>query len=109
MSQVKMIQIERELFKRMIGYVDRHPDPSDPEYRYLVQSIQKKLDAMLRRSLYTTYKTGASEETRALARERYLDEVGVPDSFRWSNRQDTNVMFHKAREEGEENDELLYK
>ena len=109
MSQAKMIQIEHELFRRMISYVDRHPDPSDPEYGYLMQSIQKKIDAMLRHSLYTIYKTSASEEMRALARERYLDEIGVPDSFRWTCRQDTNVMRHKTREEGEQNDELLYK
>ena len=109
MSRTKMIQIEHELFKKMIGYIDRHPDPSDPEYRYILQSIQKKLDAMLRRSLYTTYKTCASEETRALARKRYLDEVGVPDSFRWTDQEDIDLMHLKCKVKGEQNDELFYK
>ena len=91
MSQTKSIQIEFELFKAMMEYVDRHPDLSDPDYDRIQHGVQAKLKTMLRRRLYTLYKAAPSEKTRALAREAYLNELGVPHSFRWPDCQDANI------------------
>ena len=91
MSQTKSIQIEFELFKAMMEYVDRHPDLSDPDYDRIQHGVQAKLKTMLRRRLYTIYKTAASEDVRAIAREAYLDEIGVPQTFRWTDCKDANV------------------
>lgn len=91
MSRAKTIQIDFDLFKAMTNYIDRHTDLSDPDYRKILYGVQIKLRSLLRHRLYTIYKTAASEEARSLAREAYLNELGVPASFRWSNHQDSNI------------------
>jgi len=35
------------------------------------------------RSYYTAYKTAPTEQEREEARKKYLDERGVPESYRW--------------------------
>ena len=47
------------------------------------KDLEKKLDALVMRELYTKYKTAPSEEEREKARREYLDKRGVPESFRW--------------------------
>ena len=47
------------------------------------KGLEKKLDALVMRELYTKYKTAPSEEEREKARLEYLDKRGVPESFRW--------------------------
>ena len=48
------------------------------------QGLEKKLDAMLNRQLYSQYKTAPTEEQREQARQEYLDRRGVPQSYRWT-------------------------
>ena len=48
-----------------------------------VLGLEKKLDAMVMRELYTKYKTAPTEEEKEKARKEYLDRRGVPESFRW--------------------------
>ena len=91
MSRTKTIQVDLDLFKAMMNYIDRHPDLSDPDHRQILDGIQIKLRSMLRHRLYTIYKTSSSGEARSLAREAYLNELGVPASFRWSDHQDSNI------------------
>ena len=43
-----------------------------------------KLEAMVRHEWYAKYKTAPTPEEREAARQRYLDERGVPQSFRWT-------------------------
>jgi hypothetical protein len=45
--------------------------------------MQEKLDAMVKRELYTTYKTAGTLEEREKARQEYLEKVGIPKDFRW--------------------------
>ena len=47
------------------------------------QGLEKKLDAMVMRELYTKYKTAPTEEEKEMAQKEYLDRRGVPESFRW--------------------------
>lgn len=47
------------------------------------QGLEKKLDAMVMRELYTKYKTAPTEEEKEKARKEYLDRRGVQESFRW--------------------------
>ena len=67
-------------FRRLLVTMD-----SDPVtfHEILKPVIKEKLDKMMKRELYTTYKTAESDEEREQARQRYLDEVGVPSEFRW--------------------------
>ena len=96
MNQPKNIQIDYELFKAMMTYIDRHPDLDDPDYRFIVRGIQDKLRTITNRTFYTLYKTSKDEDTRAFARKIYLDRMGIPESFRWGNDQDVNISRQTA-------------
>lgn len=58
-----------------------------PEMKNYLPEIEKalmeKLDSMVKRELYTTFKTAPTEEEREKARQEYLDKCGIPESFRW--------------------------
>lgn len=47
------------------------------------KGLEAKLEAMVKRELYTKYKTAATGEERELARKEYLDKVGIHRDFRW--------------------------
>lgn len=98
MSLPKKIQIDYNLFIAISDYIDRHPDWNDQDYRYITSGIDTKLKAINQRILYTAYKTAETKDIRATAREMYLDNLGMSDSFRWSNEQDGNVM-HRYEDE----------
>ena len=51
--------------------------------REIKSDIRKKLDKISMRGYYTVYKTAPTEQEREEARKKYLDERGVPESFRW--------------------------
>ena len=78
---MKNVQIPYELFVNLVLYYLNGEDDLDEEIR---QGLEKKLDAMLNRQLYSQYKTAPTEEQREKARQEYLDRRGVPQSFRWT-------------------------
>ena len=47
------------------------------------KGLEEKMEAMVRRDLYTKYKTAPTEEEREKARQGYLEKVGMHRSFRW--------------------------
>lgn len=47
------------------------------------KGLSDKLDTMTRRELYTQYKTAPTVQEQEQARQKYLDSVGIPESFRW--------------------------
>jgi len=50
----------------------------------LYQRLRKDWrEAMVRRDLYTKYRTAPTEEEREKARQEYLDKVGMHRDFRW--------------------------
>ena len=57
-----------------------HPELYD---EILKPIIDEKIMKLLRRELYTKYKTAATEEEREQARQQYLYEVGILPDFRW--------------------------
>ena len=78
----KQVQISERLFVDLVKYFTlEHPEPE------LQQSIQKglaeKMEAIVRRELYTKYKTAPTPEQREAARKEYCERVGIPPSFRW--------------------------
>ena len=85
---MKNIQIKQELFIKLIQYFYSEEIGYDNEElfdleREIKSELQKKLDKVSMRSYYTTYKTAPTEQEREQARKKYLDERGVPESFRW--------------------------
>lgn len=77
---MKNIQISKDLFIKLIKY--HHFDMYEFEDE-IKSELEKKLNLAAMREYYTTYKTAPTEQERAEARKKYLDERGVPDSFRW--------------------------
>lgn len=78
---MKSVQIPYDLFLDLAMYHLRSEDDFEEEIR---QGLEKKLDAMLNRQLYSRYKTAPNEEEREQARQEYLDRRGVPQSYRWT-------------------------
>ena len=77
---MKNVQISQELFFLLVRYFLIGQEEMEPE---IVKALEKKMDALVMRELYTKYKTAPSEEEREKARREYLDRRGVPESFRW--------------------------
>lgn len=77
---MKNVQISEELFVAIMRYFMLEQEELLPQIK---QGLEKKLDAMVMRELYTKYKTAPTEEEKEKARKEYLDRRGVPESFRW--------------------------
>ena len=85
---MKQLQISEALFVKMIKYFYSEEIGFDNEEifdleREIKKELQMKLDRITMRSYYTKYKTAETEQEREEARKKYLDEKGVPTSFRW--------------------------
>ena len=78
--EMKNVQISQELFFLLVRYFLIGQEETEPE---IVKALEKKMDALVMRELYTQYKTAPTEEEKETARREYLDRRGVPDSFRW--------------------------
>ncbi len=76
----KQIQIPQPLFVDLVKFFIVG-DTSTRET--ILKGLERKIDALAKRELYTKYKTAATEEEREQARQEYLDRIGVPESFRW--------------------------
>ncbi len=79
---MKNVQIPYELFVDLVLYHLNGERDTEEEIR---MGLEKKLDAMVDRQIYSEYKTASTEEQREKARQEYLDRRGVPKSFRWSD------------------------
>lgn len=86
------VQIPTELWEQLCQFHLRNNELEDWEAQELWQSIEHgirmKLEAQQRRDSYTQYKTAESADQRENARQQYLDQRGVPGSFRWSQGYD---------------------
>ena len=77
---MKNVQIPLTLFLKLYGYVvlgnyQFHDD--------IVRQLEDKHRKVYNNLLYTTSKTAKTEEEREEARQKYLDEVGMKDSYRY--------------------------
>ena len=77
---MKNVQISQELFFDLIKFHLLEMEELSPEIK---KGLEAKLEAMVKRELYTKYKTAATGEERELARKEYLDKVGIHRDFRW--------------------------
>lgn len=78
---MKNVQIPYDLFVALLQYHLMMDDDYANEIRH---GLEQKLEAMVRHEWYAKYKTAPTPEEREAARQRYLDERGVPQSFRWT-------------------------
>ena len=77
---LKNIQISEELFFALLKYHLVEIDDVSPQIK---KGLEEKLEAMVRRDLYTKYKTAPTEEEREMARQEYLEKGGMHRNFRW--------------------------
>lgn len=80
MEKKKNVTIPEELFVDLVKYFLADIRLDEDRIRL---GLQEKLEAMVKRELYTKYKTAGTPEEREKARQDYLEKVGVPESFRW--------------------------
>ena len=80
LMELKNVQISEELFFALLKY---HLVEIDDVLPQIKKGLEEKLEAMVRRDLYTKYKTAPTEEERENARQEYLEKVGMHRSFRW--------------------------
>ena len=76
----KNVQIPYELFFQLLQYFLM--DNYDGE-EIIRLGLEKKLDAMVNREVYSKSKTAPTEEEREKFRQEYLDRRGIPENFRW--------------------------
>ena len=74
------VQIPYELFFQLLQYFLMENYESEETIR---QGLERKLDTMVNRELYSKYKTAPTEEEREKYRQEYLDRQGIPENFRW--------------------------
>lgn len=76
----KNVQIPYELFFQLLQYFLMENYESKESIR---KGLEKKLDAMVDRELYSKYKTAETEKEREKFRQEYLERKGIPESYRW--------------------------
>ena len=47
------------------------------------KGLEKKLNAMVDRELYSKFKRARTEVEREKSRQEYLERKGIPENFRW--------------------------
>ena len=77
---MKNVQISEQLFFTLLKYHLLDMDEVLPEIK---KGLEEKVEAMMKRELYTKYKTAPTEEEREKARQEYLERVGIHRDFRW--------------------------
>lgn len=88
------VQIPQELLYDLFKYFLL--DSRNPETEAAIRkSLGEKYEAMKRRGLYTQSQTAETPAQREAARQAYLDEVGMKDSFRWSEAEQERRKNHE--------------
>lgn len=77
---MKFVQIKYELFLDLIKYHLADVFEREDEIK---KELEDKLNSIILRDLYTKYKTAPTKQEREEARQKYLDEKGYFNDFRW--------------------------
>ena len=77
---MKNVQISHELFLALIHY---HFIGNDEIETDIKKGLEDKMEAMIKRQLYTEYNTAPTEEQKEKARQEYLDRQGITEDFKW--------------------------
>ena len=77
---MKNVMVPEELFGKLLKYhlLDQKQEEDD-----IRKGLEKKLDAIVNREVYSKYKTAPTEEEREKFRQEYLNRKGMHGSFRW--------------------------
>ena len=76
------VQLELSLFNDLIKWHLLGASDQDTADR-IQRGLTDKLNALVKREIYTRSKTAGTPAEREEARRAYLDRIGVPEDFRW--------------------------
>lgn len=79
---MKYIQISESLFSALVKYHLLEIEQENISLE-IKKGLEEKLETIVRRELYTKYKTAPTEEEREKARQEYLEKVGIQKKFQW--------------------------
>ena len=86
----KNVQIPAELWEKLCQFHLRGHDLEEWEldelWNAIEHGIRMKQEALARRDSYSQYKTAETADQREAARQQYLDQRGMPGSYRWSQQ-----------------------
>lgn len=86
-NKEKQVQIPLKTFIGLLALTDDLINGYDnidiDKVKEFYKVLNNKLDAMLKREIYTKYKTAPTEEEREEARQKYLEKIGINKDFRW--------------------------
>ena len=76
---MKNVMVPEELFGKLLKYhlLDQKQEEDD-----IRKGLEKKLDAIVNREVYSKFKTAPTEEEREKFRQEYLNRKGMHGSFR---------------------------
>ena len=77
---MKNVMVPEELFGKLLKYhlLDQKQEEDD-----IRKGLEKKLDAIVNREVYSKSKTAPTEEEREKFWQEYLNRKGMHGSFRW--------------------------
>ena len=78
MERKSQVQIPKDLLLALFQYHLAGNEEYQPE---IEKALMEKLDSMVKRQLYTTFKTAPTEEEREKARQEYLDKCGMHENL----------------------------
>ena len=79
----KQVQIDKQLFMDCLILIYGEVEDVD-RWERAAKGVKDKFDKMINHELYSKYLTAETAEEREQARQKYLDKVGIPKDFRWS-------------------------
>lgn len=82
----EQVQIPKDVFIKLILLTENllsNDEVDENEIIQLNNALYKKLDAMIKRDLYTKYKTAPTEEERENARKKYIEIAKINKKFIW--------------------------
>lgn len=77
------IKIDKSLFFDLVRYFELEQSELAPRIR---KQLNEKLDSIVKRELYTKYKTDPDPEVREAARKRYINLIGMPEGFQYKDQ-----------------------
>lgn len=77
---MKQYQISEDLLLLLVRY---HLHEETDCQEEIQMELQKKLDCIINRNLYSQYKNAPTPEEQEKARQEYLDRKGIFSNFRW--------------------------
>lgn len=80
MERKSQVQISKDLLLALFQY---HLAGNEEHLPEIEKALMEKLDSMVKRQLYTTFKTAPTEEEREKVRQEYLDKCGMHKDYRW--------------------------